>query len=401
MRVNAKSARAELRIRPLVQGAAVVLDNNTGAILAVAGGFSYPLSQLNRATQSQRQPGSTLKPFTYLAALRKGIQPNTIVRDTPLTLPPIYNPGRSSSSNIMVDPADKDYWTPKNYSGGGGGVTTLRRALENSKNLVTANLLDSVIDYPPGRQPDPRLRTHPGSAGLQGMRALLPVRAGRAAGAAGRSGGVLRGDRDRRRAAIAACHRCGGTERPHGLSQQVGADLARLRRPGGVLISSSQCCRASSRAARRIRSSISRQHVGGKTGTSDNENDAWFIGFTNEVTVGVWVGYDNADGKRRTLGGGMTGAKVAIPIFEPIMQAVWANYAPRTALSGPSLVAGRQMAAVPINLHSGDPVDGRRRRRFHGISAKGLFRTGRRHAVSICDARGSLWRPRLCLWPGR
>ena len=100
-------------------------------------------------------------------------------------------------------------------------------------------------------------------------------------------------------------------------------------------------------------------YVGGKTGTSDDENDAWFIGFTNEVTVGVWVGYDNADGKRRTLGGGQTGAKVAIPIFEPIMQAVWANYAPKTALSGPSLVAGRQMAAVPIDLYSGEPLPAR------------------------------------------
>ena len=68
-------------MRPQVQGAVVVLDNTTGAILAVAGGFSYPLSQLNRATQSQRQPGSTFKPFTYLAALRKGLQPNTLVRD--------------------------------------------------------------------------------------------------------------------------------------------------------------------------------------------------------------------------------------------------------------------------------------------------------------------------------
>ena len=80
---RASPARAELRIRPVVQGAAVVLDNNTGGILAVAGGFSYPLSQLNRATQAQRQPGSTLKPFSYLAALRKGVQPNTLVRDMP------------------------------------------------------------------------------------------------------------------------------------------------------------------------------------------------------------------------------------------------------------------------------------------------------------------------------
>ena len=86
---KSKGVRADLRMRPQVQGAVVVLDNTTGAILAVAGGFSYPLSQLNRATQSQRQPGSTFKPFTYLAALRKGLQPNTLVRDMPITLPPI------------------------------------------------------------------------------------------------------------------------------------------------------------------------------------------------------------------------------------------------------------------------------------------------------------------------
>src|SRR5262249_19123539 len=65
--------------------------------------------------------------------------------------------------------------------------------------------------------------------------------------------------------------------------------------------------------------------VAGKTGTSDNENDAWFVGFTNDVTVAVWIGYDNADGKRRTLGGGATGGGVAVPIFEPVIQAVWAN----------------------------------------------------------------------------
>src|SRR5205085_12617728 len=84
-----KTARAELRVRPLVQGAALVLENKTGRILAMAGGFSYPLSQLNRVTQSQRQPGSALQPLTYLAALQAGLQPNTLVRDEEITLPPM------------------------------------------------------------------------------------------------------------------------------------------------------------------------------------------------------------------------------------------------------------------------------------------------------------------------
>src|SRR6202011_4429242 len=95
-------------------------------------------------------------------------------------------------------------------------------------------------------------------------------------------------------------------------------------------------------------------YVAGKTGTTENENDAWFVGFTNDVTVAVWVGYDNAEGRRRTLGHGETGAKVALPIFEAIIQAVWADYAPRTHLSPPSPAARRQLVEWPVNLSTGD-----------------------------------------------
>src|SRR5919202_3793413 len=135
----ATSARAELRVRPSVQGAAIVLENKTGRILAMAGGFSYPLSQLNRTTQAHRQPGSAFKPVVYLAALGRGLQPNTLVWDTPVTLPPA---GGYSAR-------ERDYWTPKNYDGGSSGLVTLRRALENSKNLVTARLLDGAISSSP------------------------------------------------------------------------------------------------------------------------------------------------------------------------------------------------------------------------------------------------------------
>jgi membrane peptidoglycan carboxypeptidase len=93
--------------------------------------------------------------------------------------------------------------------------------------------------------------------------------------------------------------------------------------------------------------------VAGKTGTSDNENDAWFVGFTNEVTVAVWVGYDNAGG-RRTLGRGQTGGKVALPIFEQIVQAAWTHHAPKTALAPPSPETARQLMALKIDLNTGD-----------------------------------------------
>src|SRR5262249_60814992 len=83
------AARAELRVRPVVQGSVVVLENKTGRVLAMTGGFSYPLSQLNRATQAVRQPASALKPLSYLGALRNGLQPNTLLSDEPITLPPL------------------------------------------------------------------------------------------------------------------------------------------------------------------------------------------------------------------------------------------------------------------------------------------------------------------------
>ena len=97
-----QAARADLRIRPTVQGAALVLENETGRILAMAGGFSYPASQLNRVVQSLRQPGSTLKPLTYLAALRKGLQPNTLVMDEPITLRTDRGDGLRAPARFLV-----------------------------------------------------------------------------------------------------------------------------------------------------------------------------------------------------------------------------------------------------------------------------------------------------------
>ena len=84
--------------------------------------------------------------------------------------------------------------------------------------------------------------------------------------------------------------------------------------------------------------------------------DAWFVGFTNDVTIAIWVGYDNGDGGRRTLGHGQTGGKVALPMFEPIVQAAWELHAPKTALKGPSREAMRQLVALSIDPHTGDPA---------------------------------------------
>ena len=170
--------------------------------------------------------------------------------------------------------------------------------------------------------------------------------------------------------------------------QHRSSTAARRRRPRRRRSSSAASCRACWRAAPRARSAALSPFVGGKTGTSDDENDAWFVGFSNDVTIAVWVGYDNDRG-RRTLGGGQTGGKVAVPIFEPIMQAVWKHHAPKTALRGPSPEAARQLVALPIDLHSGERLDQRPPyRRAHHTTASAIYQR-RRSATSQHPQRGA------------
>jgi membrane carboxypeptidase/penicillin-binding protein len=345
-----RQARVDLRTRPSVQGAAVILDNKTGAILAMAGGFSYPASQLNRVTQTTRQPGSSVKPFTYLAALRRGLQPNTLVRDQTVTLPP---PGGSNSRT-----RERDFWTPKNDDGGSGGIVTLRRGLENSKNLVTANLLDGGIDSDPKqslqRVCDLALEAgvykecipyYPFVLGAQPAR-LLDLAAFYAAIAT-----------EGRRAtpySVLSVEQNGKVLYSHAPELKW---LANTDRPSFFQLRTMLQGVVARGTARRI-GRLS-PYVGGKTGTSEDENDAWFVGFTNDVTIGVWVGYDNADGKRRTLGGGQTGGRVAVPIFEDIVQAVWSSGFPRTPLAPPSPEASRELVAMQIDINSGNLLGGR------------------------------------------
>jgi membrane peptidoglycan carboxypeptidase len=139
-------------------------------------------------------------------------------------------------------------------------------------------------------------------------------------------------------------------------------------------------------------------YVAGKTGTSEDENDAWFVGFTNDVTVAVWVGYDNGGGKRRTLGSGATGAHVALPIFESVIKATWQQGRPKNPLNPPSLEAERVLVAAEgerarhgrsrsrvvlleyLRKDSrGEPVDAR----YALLSLKGEAHTARAHSRSF------------------
>jgi penicillin-binding protein 1A len=332
---RSKSAvRAELRVRPQVQGMIVALENKTGRVLAMTGGFSYPLSQLNRATQAVRQPGSTIKPLSYLAALGTGLQPNTLVNDSSITLPPI-NGGRSQN----------DYWTPKNYDGGGGGVMTMRSALENSRNLATVHLLQGGIEAKPDQSLERLcelaleaqiykdcIHFYPFVLGAEPVRPIdLAAFYAAIANEGLRPTPHVIDSIERDGHVIYRYDTNAGVKRIKSVDQVAFYQLKTMMQ--GVL------ARGTARAIADFSPSVA-----GKTGTSDDENDAWFVGFSNEVTVAVWIGYDNAGSKRRTLGGGATGGGVAVPIFEPVMRAVWNDVTPRTALAPPSPEAKRHLS---------------------------------------------------------
>jgi membrane carboxypeptidase/penicillin-binding protein len=313
----------------------VVLENKSGRILAMTGGFSYSTSQLNRVAQSQRQPGSSFKPLVYLAALQRGLQPNTLVRDDAVTYPPIERSAKSRP---------EDYWSPQNYGGGEGGVITLRQALETSRNLATARLLDGIEASPPQSLDNicrlaqhlklykDCMRYYPFVLGAQPVR---PIDLAAFYATIANEGlrpmphsidTITRGEH------VIYKH----DVLPEEVSLADKASFYQLKAMmQGVL----------ARGTARSLASMA-PYVAGKTGTTDGENDAWFVGFSNEVTVAVWVGYDNADGIRRTLGSGRTGGGVAAPIFEPVMRAVWEHYAPKTVLRPASREAMRHLVVA-------------------------------------------------------
>jgi penicillin-binding protein 1A len=356
------AGQAQLRVRPTVQGAALVLENKTGRILAMAGSFSYPLSQLNRTAQTQRQPGSAMKPLTYLTALQHGLQPNTLVPNEPITLPPIGGglDGRGAISREYGGYArPQDYWSPRNADYNEGGLFTMRRGLENSINVVTAHLLDGGISTSPEKSLDEVCATAMAAKIYSQCVRYYPF--------------VLGAEPVRMidlAAFYAAVANEGALPQPHGIDSIEENGRIVYEYPKTPLPWIGAADRASfyqlktmlqgvvARGTARAIGGLS-PYLAGKTGTTEDAVDGWFIGFTNDVTVAVWVGYDNADHKRRSLGTNATGARVALPIFQPIIEAIWAeNVAPKAPLSGPSPEARRMLVDMSIDYVSGSRVAG-------------------------------------------
>ncbi len=302
--------RVELRQVPTVQGALVSLDPRTGRVLALVGGWSFEGSQFNRATQAQRQPGSSFKPFVYLTALEKGVSPSQRFLDAP----------------VVMDMGAAGRWRPNNFEMEFGGPTPLRVALERSLNLVTLRVAQSVgmeaiaqtaiafheVDQMPrvlpaalGAVETTVLREAAAYAGLdEGGREVIPSLID---SVQDRDGHVVW------RPSAIDCGNCAHQGDPPQLTDQ----RKEIADPASVFQLVTMMQGVTTRPhATGVKVAAGLGHpIAGKTGTTQDFTDAWFSGFTPDIVTTVWVGFDNP----ATLGDNETGAAVAGPIWHDFM----------------------------------------------------------------------------------
>jgi penicillin-binding protein 1A len=302
VRVKNRSGAGQVRElaleqEPKAESALICLEARSGHVKAMIGGRDFSTSQFNRAVQSRRQPGSAFKPIIYAAALDKGYTPATVLIDAPV----VYrNPGQGGT------------WKPKNYGRKFYGPTSLRQALAHSRNVVTVKLLgdigiDYAIDY--ARRlgiASPLAKDLSIALGSSGVSLLEIVKAYAVFANLGeriepvfvtrvvdRDGRILEEARPERTRAIESSTAYLMTSLMQSVVQEgTGARVQALGRP-----------------------------VAGKTGTTDDLFDAWFVGYTPSYVTGVWVGFDDES----SLGPGETGARAAIPVWLDFMQAMLAD----------------------------------------------------------------------------
>jgi penicillin-binding protein 1A len=294
---------------PEIGGGLVAMDPYTGRVLAIAGGFSYDLSQFDRVIQAKRQPGSSFKPFVYAAAIDNGYKPTSIVLDAPIEID--QGPGQ-------------DIWNPKNYeSNDVTGPETLRFGIEQSRNQMTVRLAQDlgmplIIEYAKrfgiyddllpvlsmslGAGETTLLRMATGYCMLDnGGKEVTATLIDRIQDRYGRT--IWRHDQ----------RQCMGCSADHWANQaepELVDDRRQVLDPHTAYQMTSILEGVVQRGTAKVLRSLNRP-IAGKTGTTNEEKDAWFIGYTPTLVVGVFVGYDTP----KPLGHGNTGGAVAAPIF--------------------------------------------------------------------------------------
>jgi penicillin-binding protein 1A len=308
----APAGRFALRQVPDVSGAVVALEPATGRVRAMVGGWSFEVSQFNRATQALRQPGSAFKPLIFLAALESGAPPNAIVLDAPL---------------VIDQGPESELWKPGNYSGTFYGPTPLRVGVEQSRNLMTVRLamdvgLDAVVrkarDFGVNDRMMPVLSAALGSIETTVIR-LTSAYAPFVNGGYRVTPTLIDRVQDRNGKTI---YRSDGRDCPDcrdaGWEEQTMPRIADPRRRVTDELSAYQMASILEGVVERgtgTRARVPGHLLAGKTGTTNDSVDAWFVGFSADLVVGVWIGFDSP----RTLGPRETGGVAAVPIFQEVM----------------------------------------------------------------------------------
>ncbi|MEZ5794694.1 penicillin-binding protein 1A [Albidovulum sp.] len=308
--------RWSLRQVPEVEGAFMAMDVQTGRVLAMQGGFSYQSSVFNRATQAERQPGSSFKPFVYAAALDSGFSPATIVVDAPIE---VNTP--------------EGVWRPKNASNKFYGPTPMRTGIEQSRNLMTVRIaqevgMDVVAGYAERFGVYDRLDPYLANAlGAQETTLFKMV----AAYAMFANGGerveptLVDRVQDRWGHTIyrhdqRLCEGCADANLPAGTAPTIVSDRERVMDPVTAYQLTSMLQGVVLRGSGSgVRLPVP---VAGKTGTTNDAKDVWFIGFTSNIVAGCYMGYDQP----RTLGRGAYGGTLCVPVFNAFMKQAVKKY---------------------------------------------------------------------------
>ncbi|HYM71481.1 MAG TPA: penicillin-binding protein 1A [Stellaceae bacterium] len=300
---------------PDISGALVSIDPHSGRVLAMSGGFSFEISQFNRATQAKRQPGSSIKPFVYLTALEQGYTPSTLVLDGPIALD--QGPGLPK-------------WTPNNYGGATyNGPTPLSVALEKSLNTVSARIaatfgMDAIgdtietfgiMDHMPREysmslgagETTPLRHTAAYAMLANGGKRITPT--------------LIDSVQDRNgvtiwRADQRKCPGCANVEWEKQAPPVLPDTREQIADPGSTFQLVEMMEGVVQRGTATVVKAVGKP-IAGKTGTTNDFRDAWFVGFSPDLAAGVYIGYDDPV----SLGVGETGGHISAPIFRDFMMA--------------------------------------------------------------------------------
>ena len=303
----------ELKQYPKINGAVVVMDPHSGKVKALVGGFSYKASEFNRATQAKRQPGSAFKPFVYAAALENNYSPNSIILDAPF---------------IAEQGVGLKDWKPENYGKKFYGPSTLRKGIEYSRNLMTVRIAEQLglkkilklsNDLEIYEEIPELLSVSLGSAETT----LLSITSGYASFV---NGGkkitpiLINRIQDRRgktiyKANLGECNGCDRFSNEDSFYPKIDNNLEQiLSKETAYQITSILEGAVQRGTGKKLRDL--KVPLAGKTGTTNNNFDAWFIGFSSNLLIGVYVGFDNP----KSLGKYETGSKAALPIFKEFVK---------------------------------------------------------------------------------